>query len=365
MCADLRRRYVIAHSYGASRPKVFDCKAAAVQRAARDGAGAAAARWWVVYRVVVAEDGASTMKVPIVVRVAACALALLPGCDAHAQPAAPSRAQLVPRAGVPREGARMDVMTLAQAPLFLALCALTAGAALWWVVRWRHQRAADAMRARFEATLAERMRIAQEFHDTLLQGFTGIALQLHALRVTMRSRPDDAAETVTRLAAAAEASLREARRAVWEMRAPELDELDLPDALAAAAYDVIGAAPLTFELEVRGDRRRLAREVEITVLRVGREAVANAVRHAGAHAVSISLDYGSRTLALAVRDDGFGLTTRDAATARRDGHWGIVGMRERAKRAGGTLSITSAPGTGTIVSLALPNGEVARVSHSA
>jgi signal transduction histidine kinase len=254
-------------------------------------------------------------------------------------------------------GAALDVVippTFAQTNAFLVLCAAAAAAALWLLVQWRQRRVAASIRARFDATLAERTRIAQELHDTLLQGFTGVTAQLYAVRRLLASRPADAAETLSSALAMADAALRDARYAVWEMRSPELNERDLPDALAAAAQDALAATSTSLQLMVRGDRRPLPRAVEVTAFRIGREAVTNAAKHANAREVALDLDYGPRTLTLSVRDDGRGVALADVDGAGRDGHWGVVGMRERARNAGGTLDIAAAPGGGTQVTVSLP-----------
>lgn len=244
--------------------------------------------------------------------------------------------------------------TFVQTRFFLVLCALAGSATVWGLARWRQRRAAEALRARFEATLAERTRIAQELHDTLLQGFTGMHLQLRAVLQIVRNRPDEAVERLDQLASTASSAVRDARHAVWDMRAPELEELELPDALRAAAYDAVGSAPIEVEVAVEGQERRLPHALEAAVLRVGREAVTNAVRHAGAHTLRLVIRYDADVIALRVQDDGRGITLVDAEDARHNGHWGIVGMRERASRIGGTLDIASAPGAGTQVAFRAP-----------
>jgi signal transduction histidine kinase len=105
---------------------------------------------------------------------------------------------------------------------------------------------------------------------------------------------------------------------------------------------------------VRGERRRLPLTIETTALRVGREAVLNAVKHAAPGRVEVNLDYGPRSLTLSVVDDGTGIPSGALDAAAAGEHLGIAGMRDRAQRAGGKLDITSEPGHGTLVSLSLP-----------
>jgi signal transduction histidine kinase len=254
-------------------------------------------------------------------------------------------------------GAALDVEippTFLQSNVFLALCATTAAGAAWLVFRWRHRRLAAAIRARYDVRLAERTRIAQELHDTLLQGFAGVTAQLYAVRTLLTSRPADAETTLSRALATAHVALRDARRAVWEMRSTELDAGDLPDALAVAGREALSATSSTLQLIVRGDRRPLPPDIEFTAFRIGCEAITNAAKHANARVVALDLSYGRRTLALTVRDDGRGFAPIEVDGARHDGHFGVLGMRERARNVGGTLDIAAAPGGGTRVTVSLP-----------
>ena len=242
---------------------------------------------------------------------------------------------------------------------FLVLWVLASVGAILLLALWRQKRVEASIRVRFEVAFAERTRIAQELHDTLLQSFTGVALQLHGALRLLRTKPADAERMLRSAATTADDSVREARHVVSEMRAPELEAGDLPDALAAAGQLAIkdrpsGEGPIGFDVVVRGDRRRLPHRIEVTALRIGREAILNAVRHSSAHTVEVTLDFGSDVLRMCVRDDGCGVPPSALATAGVDGHWGIVGMLERAASVGGTLDFAPAPGGGTLVSVTLP-----------
>src|ERR1051325_1512065 len=141
---------------------------------------------------------------------------------------------------------------------------------------------------------------------------------------------------------------------VWDMRSPELRERAFPDALEHAVRRVGDAARTDLRFVVSGDSQRLAPAIETAVLRIAREAVTNAVKHADPRVVVIDLVYEPAVVRLSVRDDGTGLNGPEAQAAADSGHWGMVGMRERAQRVGGTLEISSAPGRGTTVSLSIP-----------
>ncbi|MBL0937751.1 MAG: hypothetical protein IBJ03_02590 [Gemmatimonadaceae bacterium] len=245
------------------------------------------------------------------------------------------------------------------------LVATLAGGTAWVVVWWQRARSRDAARRlaeRFEATLTERTRLAGELHDTLLQGFTGITLQLQALRRRISETPAEAEVELSRVLSVADRTLREARSMVWDMRTPELDGRDVADALEEAARQAIASAhaqspspsPVVLEVQVGGDRRRVAPVIETTALRIGREAVTNAARHARPSRITLALVFESHRLFVRVHDNGDGFDTVAASQAREAGHWGLVGMDERAQRVGGTVSVTSTLGEGTTVDMMLP-----------
>jgi signal transduction histidine kinase len=225
------------------------------------------------------------------------------------------------------------------------------------VQRRRHLRSREALRSRYEATLAERARIAQDLHDTLLQGFAGVTLQLKTAELALPEQPDVAAETLMRVQQLARASLREARERVWDMRETDLGGDDLPTALEAIARERTAGTGIEVSVVSAGRRRRLARAVEDAAFRIGREAVVNAVRHAEARRIEIHVAFGATTLRLEVRDDGRGFTAEEAEDARRRGHLGLSGVRERATRMGGRCDVRARPAGGTIVAFEVPLAE--------
>jgi signal transduction histidine kinase len=224
----------------------------------------------------------------------------------------------------------------------------------WLAYLARVRQVAGGLRVRYQAALAERTRIAQELHDTLLQGFTGITLQLRAIERMLAHRPQESAESLKHVLASADTALRDARHMIWEMRSVELEGRDLPEALETAARDAMANSSARLVFTVRGHRQPLPLAVETTALRVGREAVFNAVKHAAPRTIEVSLEYSPRSLALRVADDGAGIPPGALDAAATSGHFGIAGMRDRAQRAGGELEITSAPGDGTTISASLP-----------
>ena len=256
-----------------------------------------------------------------------------------------------------RTGAAFDFTippSFTQSRWFLAVWVVALAGLAWLAYLARVRQVAGGLRLRYQAALAERTRIAQELHDTLLQGFTGITLQLRAIERMLAERPQESAESLKHVLASADTALRDARHMIWDMRAVELEGRDLPEALETAARHAMASSPARLVFTVHGQRRPLPLAVETTALRVGREAVFNAVKHAAPRTIAISLEYTARSLALSVADDGAGISPGALDAAAASGHLGIAGMRDRAQHAGGKLEITSEPARGTSVSITLP-----------
>jgi signal transduction histidine kinase len=218
-----------------------------------------------------------------------------------------------------------------------------------------------ALAARFTAALAERTRLAREIHDTLLQGFTGVALQLTAV-----ARHAADAETATALRdviALAQRTLDEARQAVWDLRAFSAAE-NFPMALRQVAEETVRGADLSLDFEVSGLERPLTPEVEAATARVLQESLRNTIKHASACAVQVRLSYRAQSLKLSISDDGVGFQV-DPAFRAYGGHWGLLGMSERAAELQGTLRVRSSPGYGTTVALRIPDRALAETATPA
>jgi signal transduction histidine kinase/ligand-binding sensor domain-containing protein len=230
---------------------------------------------------------------------------------------------------------------------FVALVVLTL-ASLAGLLYWMHVR---GLRARYSAVLAERNRISRDIHDTLSQNLAGIALQLDAVhmhlpdvRSELRERLDEACH-LTRY------SLAEARRAISDLRSDELEGPELAAALPAIAQRL--AAALQTRIEVIGAPRKLNPATERNLLRIFQEALTNAVKHAHATTVYVELEFAPHTIALRVRDDGRGFDP-DSLSPAASGHYGLIGMRERAERIGGHLTLNTRPGEGTELMVEVP-----------
>jgi signal transduction histidine kinase len=213
--------------------------------------------------------------------------------------------------------------------------------------------------ARESGELAERRRLAQEIHDTLIQGFASIAMNLEAAEGSLedgsgRRHLDEARRT-------ARESLAEARRIVWALRPEMLEGTPLSQALArlAARWSEGGGVPA--DVNVTGEEPRpLSPEAEVTLLRVAQEALTNVRKHSRASRVVLTLSYMEDRVALDVKDDGIGFEPGPRGPGVTNGGFGLRAMRERVERSGGTLLLESEPGKGTALVVELPerSGEV-------
>jgi signal transduction histidine kinase len=208
-----------------------------------------------------------------------------------------------------------------------------------------------AREARFAAAFEERTRLAREIHDSLLQSVTGIALQLRATLPHLKGAPASATDSIRGVVELAESTIRDARRAVWDMRAPSLVEKGLARALEETVRRAAGT--LAFDFAIKGLVRPLPPEVEDTILRIAQESTGNVVKHAAAKCIRLRLTYTPRSARLTVTDDGRGFSVEELSGAYA-GRWGLMGMRERADRIGASFMIRSAPRRGTTVALNVP-----------
>jgi signal transduction histidine kinase len=252
-----------------------------------------------------------------------------------------------------REGALLEFTippTFLQSNWFVLLCLLGFGALLWLAYSMRVRQVTAGVRARLMIRLAERERIARELHDTLLQSFQGLVLRFQAVAeripgdLPLRGIVDQALDR-------ADAALIEGRERVRELRA---EGGDFAQALVDVAEELAADTTTRFNLTIEGQPRQLHPMVHDEVQRIGLEAIRNAFRHAQAREVEAVLTYRSGELRFGLRDDGAGLPADLAAGGERAGHYGLTGMRERAMRIGGTLTISSGKNAGTHIMLSIP-----------
>ena len=230
---------------------------------------------------------------------------------------------------------------------FFVLCVVLLALTAWQLYRMRVRRMAH----QFSAVLAERNRIAREIHDNLAQDILGISVQLELVARLMPAAAEAAKGHLDRARILVRNSMTEARRYVWDLRSQELQKKDLSAALRDTTKRLTAENDVEAVVEVTGPLRPLPLEVETNLLRIGQEAINNAVKHARANRIDVTLNFDTRNVRLSIRDDGRGF---DPAAQIADGHFGLIGMRERAEQIGGMLTIDSANERGTQIAIDVP-----------
>jgi signal transduction histidine kinase/ligand-binding sensor domain-containing protein len=238
---------------------------------------------------------------------------------------------------------------LYQTNWFRGLFLLAIAALAYAFYRWR----VNHVRQQFNAVMAERTRIAREIHDTLAQGFVGVAVQLELVRRLMSTSLESAGEILQQAQTLVQESLAEARRSIWNLRSEPGPDQDLRSKLSKAVQQSVQNRGLDVTIEVTGAYRPLPARIETEVLRIGQEAVMNVVRHANATRLDVSFAFDSTKAQMTICDDGQGFIPQEYPAAA-DGHFGLRGMRERAEGINAKLSVTAAAGKGTQVTLELP-----------
>ncbi len=233
---------------------------------------------------------------------------------------------------------------------FASLCALSMGVATWaaWRIRLRR------IRRQFALLLGERVRLSREIHDTLLQSLVGVALQFEAVSSHLEPA-SPARDQLIRIRRQVEDYIREARQSIWNLRTPALTSRDLATALREAAERASSGTGATLHFILQGTpAQAVPYEVEEQLLRIGQEAVLNAVRHGRAGRVTVELTYDPSVVVLKITDDGCGFDLSKVSSAGGAGHCGLLSMRERAEHAGGRFTLRTVPSAGTSVEVSIP-----------
>jgi signal transduction histidine kinase len=208
------------------------------------------------------------------------------------------------------------------------------------------------MQGRLEVRFAERERIARELHDTLLQGFQGLTLHFQAVMEQIPDR-EPARQSMKKALTYADAVLLEGRQRVRELRPEGSDIHELSQQIAAYGEELAKDRAIAFNVTVVGSPQPLHPVVSDEIYRIAREGLANAFRHSHASKIEVEITYDAASVCLRVRDDGDGIGP-EILESGKEGHWGLSGMRERARNIGAQLNILSNPGSGTEVDLTLP-----------
>ena len=207
-----------------------------------------------------------------------------------------------------------------------------------------------------EARVSERMRIARDLHDTLLQSFQGVLIHFQAATNLLPGRPEEAKRKFGTVLDQAARAIAEGRDTVQALRASADPFDDLAQSISVLGSELAGddTQSTTVGVNVEGRPQSLRPIVRDDVYRIASEAVRNAMRHAEARGGQVDIHYGERQLRVRIRDDGKGIATQILDDRGAAGHWGLPGMRERAGLIGGTLEVRSRLGTGTEIDLSVP-----------
>ena len=240
--------------------------------------------------------------------------------------------------------------------LLLVMAAVTGGIFLWGAMlrhKVREQTVFIAEQIEHERIAEERARIARELHDTLEQELVGIKMALDTAASRLDAAPEKARRSIDQARAMIRQSQAEARQSVWDLRAANLAQEDLDKALAELLTPLSqpDGTVVSVTTNLNG-RPPFDGVMKNHVLRIAQESVTNALKHAAADQVTVRLETGPDELELCVEDNGSGFDL--AGESGKNGHFGLIGMRERANKLNGRLLLKSEPGKGSTVRLLVP-----------
>jgi signal transduction histidine kinase len=235
---------------------------------------------------------------------------------------------------------------------FAGLCVAFGALLIWLGLSQRVRYVSRAIRIREEGRADERIRIARELHDTLLQGIQGLLLSFHV--AAEKVPPDhESKKALEKALSTADRIILEGRNRVNRLRSETLADAELTSLIEGIAGNLNSSSSVKFAVERSGGNQTLENHVVEEVFCIVREAVTNAFRHSEASQIVVELDYGEREFRMRCRDNGHGFDPSVVQSNGSDGHWGLRGMEERADRIGARLSIRSSPREGTDVQVTL------------
>jgi signal transduction histidine kinase len=241
---------------------------------------------------------------------------------------------------------------------FRALCLAAFLVLLWALYQLRLRQLALQFNMTLEARVGERTRIARELHDTLLQSFQGLMLRFQSVDEMLPERPIDAKKALEGALDRADEAISEGRDAITDIRTSTLASRDLAKAITALMTNLSeelaagNGRSVTFRVLVEGVPRAVRPTLQDEIYRIAQESLRNAFCHAQAGHIETEIMYGE-SLRLRFRDDGKGIDPSVVEHGGRSGHWGLPGIRERAKQIGAQLTVWSELGAGTEVELSI------------
>jgi signal transduction histidine kinase/ligand-binding sensor domain-containing protein len=250
---------------------------------------------------------------------------------------------------------------------FRAACALAFLAMIWGIYELRLRQLARQFNFRLEERVNERTRIARDLHDTMLQTFQGVLLKFYDLSVMLADRPE-AQQKLEGLLERGQQAINEGRETVQGLRSSTVIANDLARAFTTFGEELAAKQdshnPVAFQVEVEGETRDLHPILRDEVYRIACEALRNAFQHSGAERIEVGIHYDDRQFWVCIRDNGKGLDPKVLDAGGRDGHYGMPGMYERAKLAGGRLVVRSAANSGTEAEITIPAARAYAKSRS-
>jgi len=241
---------------------------------------------------------------------------------------------------------------------FVSLCVLLLATIAWTIHRFRLRQ----LRQRFAAVLKERNRLAREMHDTLIQGCVSVSALLEA----HLSLGHGEAEAKQELMGCARTQLRttidEAREAVWNLRQPASEVPSLVPALCKMTQDIALEFAIPVDCNVSGKTFDFQQDTVHELLMVVREAIYNSVRHGHPQHIQLDLAFENDGCRVKVSDDGTGFDAQKSGSSH-NGHYGLLGMKERVERIGGQLNVSSRIGDGTEVAFFVPRRAVQAIDE--
>jgi ligand-binding sensor domain-containing protein/signal transduction histidine kinase len=241
-----------------------------------------------------------------------------------------------------------------QTTWFRVLCVAASLVLLAALYQLRLRQVTQQMKSRMEGRLEERERIARDLHDTLLQSVQGLILKVDAAARQIPPSGEAARLAIDKTLDHADQVLAEGRDRVRNLRATMASHHDLPAAFQQVVQESPQSHPVALKTVVEGRVRELHPLVLEESYSIGREALINAYTHSGAPHVEVEIIYDPKQFRLRVRDDGRGVESTVLEEGGRSGHWGLPGMRERARKMGAQLELWSRPGSGTEIALTVP-----------
>jgi signal transduction histidine kinase len=259
---------------------------------------------------------------------------------------------------LPTDGVFAAAVTHGELPFWLRwwfplVCVVAGAATVFGFYRLRFHQLTKKMNLRFEERLAERMRVAQELHDTLLQGVISASMQLN---VAADYLPEDSPvqPSLRHILELMESVIEEGRNTLRGLRSSNKGAHDIELAFLRVPEELgIDQETAAYRVAVDGSPLPLQALIHDEVYSIGREALVNAFRHSGASSIEVELGYAASRMRVFIRDNGCGINP-EVLRSGRNGHWGLSGMRERAERIGAKFRVMSGPSAGTQIELSVP-----------